>query len=129
MKFCPQGHPHIPENRLHRKGRSATECLPCHRDRGRKYNARRVVLYQKPTEVAQDKGYSEPEIQGFLALADVLKTERVSQGSLATVGMARGVSPISLGERERGLKNKLKAVARFADLLGLEIHFIVRKKK
>jgi hypothetical protein len=87
------------------------------------------MLYVKPEHEAIDRGHSEDNIQGFLKLADVLKTERISQGTLAVVGTREGVNPISLAERERNLKAKLKPIARFADLLGLEITFIVRKKE
>lgn len=82
----------------------------------------------KESNITQPQTPGESNVQGFLALSDELRAQRKLQGSLATVGMAAGVNPISLGERERGLKNKLKAVARFADLLGLEVSFIVRKK-
>lgn len=128
MKYCPQGHSHTPENRFQPKNKKWTECLLCHRARARKYNAQRVFVYEKPDQVALDRGHTEDNIGAFLVLADVLKSERVKQGTLATVGMVKGVSPISLGERERGLKNKLKAVARFADLLGLEVSFSIRRK-
>lgn len=85
-------------------------------------------------ELAKESGSAqiqvprESNVVGFLALGDELRAQRKLQGSLATVGIAAGVNPISLGERERGLKNKLKAVARFADLLGLEVRFSIRRK-
>lgn len=127
MSKCRNGHDKTQENTYTRKD-GRTECRVCKNTRSRTYTQNIVRVYAKPDQVALDRGHTEDNIGAFLVLGDVLKSERVKQGSLATVGMATGVNPISLGERERGLKNKLKAVARFADLLGLEVSFSIRRK-
>lgn len=127
MSTCRNDHPRTPENTYTRKD-GRTECRVCKNAKSRNYTQSIVRVYEKPDQVALDRGHTEDNIGAFLVLADVLKSERVKQGTLATVGMDKGVSPISLGERERGLKNKLKAVARFADLLGLEVSFSIRRK-
>lgn len=126
-EVCRNGHNRTEENTYTRKN-GRTECRVCKNAKSREYSKSIVRAYPKPNQVSLDRGHTEDNLGAFLVLADVLKSERVRQGSLADVGMAKGVNPVSLGERERGLKNKLKAVARFADLLGLEVSFTIRRK-
>lgn len=136
VEVCRNGHIRTPEN-IYLAPNGNRQCLDCKKVTQAKYMAKRKenakYLLHAPEFTAIDVGYTESKMSHNLktafTLADTIKTARVKRGSFSKVGAEEGKNGVSLQEMEANLKKRLKAVARYCDIVGIDISFAVVERK